>query len=258
MKKCSSVILLACLGAFSLFAADQPTPASVTVAPPSSGSKKAITPVPKTDEKFTKRHQLLLERAKNGPYDLLFLGDSITQHWEEKGLVAWNANYQKYKAANFGIGGDGTQNVLWRIENGELDGLQPKVVVLMIGTNNSGGSTGAEIAEANALIIKKVQEKIPNVKVLLLGIFPRGPRQAKDGSMDDGVKRMEAINSANVELAKLENGKTIRFLNINSKFLDANGKIPDDLMPDQLHPGPKGYEIWATAMQPLLDEMMTK
>lgn len=137
-----------------------------------------------------------------------------------------------------------------------MEGLQPKVVVLLLGTNNSGSGTGAEVAEANALIIQKIQAKSPSTKVLLLAIFPRGPREDKNGGIDDGVKRMEVIRAANAELAKLDNGTTIRFLDIGSQFLDANGKIPNELMPDQLHPGPKGYEVWAAAMQPFLEEMM--
>ena len=138
-----------------------------------------------------------------------------------------------------------------------MDGIKPKVVVLMIGTNNTSNHTGAQIAAADAKIVRLIREKIPGTKVLLLAIFPRGPRKDRAGVViDDAVKRMAAIREANAALAKLDDGQNVRFLDINAGFLDAGGKIPDAIMPDQLHPNVAGYKIWADAMQPLLDEMM--
>jgi len=210
---------------------------------------------PKTgNDKFFKMHESFLQRGKEGPIGLLFIGDSITEGWVKAPQV-WEKFYSQDQPANFGIGGDRTEHVLWRIENGELDGIKPKVVVVMIGTNNSGTHTAEQITAADRKIVAEIRQKLPDSKVLLLAIFPRGPRKAADGTIDTGEERMKKINAVNVELAKLDDGKTVRFLNINEKFL-VDGKIPDDVMPDQLHPNAKGYEIWAEAMNPLLEEMM--
>jgi len=205
--------------------------------------------------RFYELHAQHLKRAKE-PMQLLFLGDSITEGWT-KAPEVWKANYEKYQAANFGIGGDRTEHVIWRIEDGVLKGVKPKVVVLMIGTNNSSDHTGAQIAAADTKIVELIRANLPETKVLLLAIFPRGPRKDKDGKiLDDAVKRMQAIHEANAILAKLDDGKNVRFLDIGAKFLGADGKIPDSIMPDQLHPNAVGYQIWADAMRPLLDEMM--
>jgi len=191
---------------------------------------------------------------------VLFLGDSITELWSRAPDV-WAQHYWKYAPANFGISGDTTQNVLWRIENKELDGLRPRVVVLMIGTNNTKPhvdpvARAAEIAAADRKIVDQIRAKIPGVKVLLLAIFPRGPH-VKDGVVvEDMVNRMKTIRLVNQELAKLDDGHAVRFLDISAKFFGPDGKIPDSVMPDHLHPSAAGYEIWADAMQPLLDEMM--
>lgn len=217
----------------------------------------ASAPISKrANARFYELHSSYLKRAKAGPIGLLFLGDSITEGWG-KAPDVWKSHYEKYQPANFGIGGDQTQHVIWRIEDGELDGISPKVVVLMLGTNNTATHTAEQIAAADIKVISLIRAKIPQTKVLLLAIFPRGPRKDKQGAIvDDGVKRMEVIAAANRLLAKLDDGKNIRFLDIGAKFLGADGKIPDAIMPDQLHPNAAGYQIWAEAMQPLLDEMM--
>jgi len=205
--------------------------------------------------RFYELHSLHLKRAKE-PMQLLFIGDSITEGWG-KAPDVWKANYEKYQAANFGIGGDRTEHVIWRIEDGVLKGVHPKVVVLMLGTNNSFEHSSDQIAAADKKIVEMIRAEIPEAKVLLLGIFPRGPRKAKDGKVaDDAVKRMQTIREANAQLAKLDDGQHVRFLDIGAKFLDAQGKIPDAIMPDQLHPNAAGYQIWADAMRPLLEEMM--
>lgn len=246
-----------------VFALLLPIAAAQTVPPPSPPPPPTATPVDasapvakKDSGRFLQKHESFLQRAKEGPIGLLFLGDSITEGWT-KAPEIWKAYYEKYQPANFGIGGDQTQHVIWRIENGELDGLHPRVVVLMLGTNNSAAHTGEQIAAADTKIVQLIRSKLPETKVLLLAIFPRGPRKNKDGVVtDDGIKRMAAINAANTELAKLDDGKNVRFLDITAKFLDADGRIPDAIMPDQLHPNAAGYKIWAEATQPLLDEMM--
>lgn len=241
--------------------ADKP---AVTVVPPSTTPAAAPAPpvidasaaIPKTgNATFFKKHGSFLARGKSGPIGVLFLGDSITEGWNKAPHI-WERYYGKYQPANFGIGGDRTQHVIWRIENGELDGLTPKVVVLMLGTNNSLDNTGAEIAAADTKIVHLIREKIPAAKVLLLAIFPRGPRKGAGGKEEPLEKITAAINSANAELAHLDDGKDVRFLDINRRFLGNDGTIPRIIMPDQLHPNAAGYQLWAEAMQPLLDEMM--
>jgi lysophospholipase L1-like esterase len=212
-------------------------------------------PLPKDNAAFFEKHASFLERGKAGPIGLLFLGDSITAGWAKASDV-WKEHYERYQPANFGIGGDSTQHVIWRIENGELDGIQPRVVVLMLGTNNSGTHTAEQIAAADKKIVGMIRTRLPETKVLLLAIFPRGARMTNNGSPDSGTKRMEIIRAVNAELAKLDDGKNVRFLDIGPKFLGPDGKIPDSIMPDQLHLSVEGYKIWAAAMQPLLEEMM--
>jgi lysophospholipase L1-like esterase len=232
--------------------------AETNAAPPSNSHAPAFVPAIRTNlTNWMSRHEKFVTQAKEGGIDLLFLGDSITDFWRNRGSNVWNKYYAPRHAADFGIGGDRTQHVLWRIEHGELDGIHPKVIVLMIGTNNSADDPADDIAEAIRRMLADIHAKIPDTKILLLGIFPRGPHKSKAGAMmDDGVKRMEVIRAVNEKIAKLDDGKTVTYLDIGSKFLGPDGKIPDDVMPDQLHPGEKGYQIWADAMNPTLDTMM--
>jgi beta-glucosidase len=253
MKKLLLLLVPALTGLVSLAPAQSPAPAPQAATAPAV-TVDASAPIPKRgNARFYELHASFLKRGKE-PMGVLFLGDSITEGWG-KAPDVWKEHYEKYQPANFGIGGDQTQHVIWRIEDGELDGISPKVVVLMIGTNNSSRHTAAEITAADTKIVRLIREKIPSAKVLLLAIFPRGPR--KGGTTPDPwEKRMEVIHAVNAELAKLDDGKNVRFLDINAGFLGADGKIPDAIMPDQLHPNAAGYKIWAEAMQPLLDEMM--
>lgn len=211
---------------------------------------------------FVKAHESFLARGKEGPIGLLFVGDSITAGWANAGRThIWDAYYGKYQPANFGIGGDQTQHVIWRIENGELDGISPKVTVLMLGTNNSAGNSAAEIAAADKKIVALIRTKIPGTKVLLLAIFPRGARKDATGKITeaaiaDAAKRTAVIDAVNAELAKLDDGQNVRFLDIGASFLGQDGKIPFAIMPDQLHPNAAGYQLWADAMKPLLTAML--
>jgi len=212
------------------------------------------------DGTFLKKHERILARARSGPVGLLFLGDSITERWHVAPHI-WDAYYGKYQPANFGIGGDRTQNVIWRIEHGELDGIAPKVVVLMLGTNNSLDYNAEEIAAADRKIVAMLRARLPATRILVLGIFPRGPRDPKGNpvtpaGIDEAARRMRTIDAVNRDLATLDDGKSVRFLNINEVFLGQDGRIPKAIMPDQLHPGPAGYQLWADAMQALLEEMM--
>jgi lysophospholipase L1-like esterase len=198
-------------------------------------------------DRFLKAHESFLARGKSGPIGVLFLGDSITAGWAGAGKKIWEENFTQYQPANFGIGGDRTQHVLWRIANGELDGINPKVVVLMIGTNNNGYPV-EDIIKGDKKIVEQIHAKLPNAKLLLLAIFPRGaepsnPLRAK-------------LAEVNKELAKLHDGKKTFYLDIGKEFLDARGNLPADIMPDALHPNEKGYQIWAAAIkQPLADLM---
>jgi lysophospholipase L1-like esterase len=200
---------------------------------------------------FLKRHEGFLKdlAAKNGKVGVLFVGDSITDGWRGGGRRAFQKNYGSMDPLNIGIGGDRTQHVLWRLEHGEVEGISPKVAVLMIGTNNLGSNTNEEIAAGVTRIVHTLHEKLPGTKVLLLAIFPRGFKA------DDPARGR--IKSINEQLAKLDDGgKTVKYLDIGPKFLDPDGTLPKDVMPDALHPNEKGYEIWADAMGPTLKELI--
>ena len=232
--------------------------ASVTSAqsPEPTETNDALVPVPNPGHpQFHELHESFLARGREGPIGLLFLGDSITYGWRKAPHI-WEHYFGQYQPANFGIGGDRTQHVIWRIENGELDGIAPKVVVLMLGTNNTGTNTADEIIAGNRRIIELIQEKLPETKILLLGVFPRGPRWARNGNPDPWDEKMAIIRDVNARLAAWDDGERIRYLNITRAFLGNDGTIPDIIMPDQLHPNAAGYQLWAEAMLPLLKDMM--
>src|SRR5262245_5862194 len=216
----------------------------------------AIKPAPR-DVNWTKRHDKFVEIAKKGDVDLLFLGDSITDAWggeghppRAAGTKVFETEFGALKAANFGIGGDRTQHVLWRLQNGELDGIKPRVVMLMIGTNNSNGkdNTAEEIADGVTAIVKEIHKRSPKTKVLLLGVFPRGP---KPNPQREKLKQVNSI------IAKLDDGgKTVKYLDIGDKFLESDGTLPKETMPDFLHLSEKGYQIWADAVKGPIQELM--
>lgn len=212
--------------------------------------------VPKTgNAAFFQKHEAYLARAKAGPIGLLFIGDSITEGWKQVPHI-WDRYFGKYQPANFGVAGDQTQHVIWRLVNGELDGIAPKVVVLMIGTNNTRKHGGERIAEANQRIVEIIREKLPESKILLLAVFPRGPRKGPDKLPEPWQERMAVIADLNGRLAQLDDGRAVRFLDINSVFLGNDGTIPASIMPDQLHLSAAGYQLWADAIARPLAEMM--
>ena len=207
----------------------------------------AIKPVPR-DAKWMKRHDSFNARIKQGNVDLLFIGDSITQGWEGAGKAAWSEKYGKRNAVNLGIGGDRTQHVLWRLDNGNIDGIKPKLAVLMIGTNNSGHNTSEQIADGITAIVTKLRDKLPETKVLILAVFPRGA---------DGTNKNRMVNEgANKIVEKLADGKNIEYLDIGPKFLDDKGNLSKEVMPDQLHLNPASYQTWADAIEPHVARMM--
>ena len=215
----------------------------------------AIIPVPRTGS-ITNRQSLVLQRAKEatGQYDLEFIGDSITQGWEGRGSNVWKEFYGARRTLNFGVSGDQTQHVLWRFENGQLAGVKAKVAIVMIGTNNSNKNkdgtdsyTDADILEGVAAIVQQIRTRQPETKVLLLGIFPR----AKAFSPQRG--KLLQVNQA---LEKLDDGKQIFYLDLGSKLIENDGTISKKIMPDALHPNEAGYQIWASAMEPKLKQLL--
>jgi lysophospholipase L1-like esterase len=259
----SRLLLAACLLAAPAWA-EEPKPAPP--AAPAAPAKKEAADEPAVKmgndqgKGFLNRHEGFLAdlKAKNGKVGVLFVGDSITDAWRRRadeknrrmgGLETFEQHYGSMDPLNLGIGGDRTQHVLWRLENGEVEGISPKVTVVMIGTNNLGSNTNDEIAAGVARIVKTLHAKLPQTKILLLGIFPRG------ASPDD--KNRGRIKAINEQLAKLDDGgQTVKYLDIGPKFLAADGSLTKEVMPDALHPSDKGYEIWAEAMEPTLKELM--
>lgn len=221
----------------------------------SAAANTAIEPVPRPGGP-AKMHDDFVALAKQGGIDLLFLGDSITDFWRSRGKEVWEKNYAPMHAANFGISADRTQHVLWRLDHGEVDGISPKVVVLLIGTNNTGVETNGsprntteEAIEGVTKVVQTLRTKLPQSKILLLAVFPRGdPKGPPAGSTQ--------IKDLNAAIAKLDDGKFIRFLDIGKIFLGPDGKVSAEIMPDLLHPSPKGYELWADAIRQPLAEMM--
>jgi lysophospholipase L1-like esterase len=217
----------------------------------------ADRPVSRTDANSVVAHAQLLEKAKRGRIDIYFLGDSIVRRWGALDypqlLENWKQNFHGWNAANFGWGGDGTQHILWRLEHGELDGVDPKVIVLLAGTNNVGAhardeATIAEIARGIQAIVDVCQKKARNATIVLTAVFPR----------NDSMAVMPTIDRLNEKIAALADGRRVRYLNINSRLADANGVLVNGVMNarDKLHPTLKGYQIWADALKPILRELL--
>jgi lysophospholipase L1-like esterase len=205
------------------------------------------------------RHKTFLGVAKAGNIDLLFVGDSITDwfYWGRganpaTGAKVWEANFAPLKPANFGIAGDTTQGVLWRMQNGELEGFKAKLIVLMLGTNNINRNPNAEIVDGDRLIVEEFRKRQPQAKVLILGVFPRSNNRQPDQT----PALRASIKEINTGLAKLADNKQVFFMDIGDKFLAADGSIPLDVMADGLHPTEKGYQIWADAILPRVKELM--
>jgi lysophospholipase L1-like esterase len=221
-------------------------PATPRAEQPPAPANLAISAEPRND--WMRSHENFNAIAKKGGIDLLFLGDSITDGWKGGGKNIWGARYASLKPANFGIGGDRTENVLWRIRNGNLDGISPKALVLLIGTNNVWRDTPAQVAEGVATIVQEIRTRLPETKVLLLAIFPRGEKP------DDSNR--PKIAEINASLAKLDDGQRVFFLDIGRTFLQPDGTISKDIMPDYLHLTPAGYQLWSDSMQEKLTELM--
>jgi lysophospholipase L1-like esterase len=208
--------------------------------------------IPNLADFFQMKHEQNLEVARAGDIELLLMGDSITDFWRnEEGNYAGKAVLDEYfgrwKIANFGIAGDTTQGVLYRLQNGEGEGFSPRAVMLMIGTNNTAANNAGEIAEGVGAVVLSLQEHFPAANILLLGIFPRG-------RADDPVR--DEIAEINQIISQLDDGDTVHYLDIGEVFLDADGNIPTEIMSDGLHPAPAGYRLWAEAVKDPLTELM--
>jgi len=189
--------------------------------------------------------QRKFDRYSGKHFDIVFDGDSIMNRWEITGREIWSKHYAG-EAADFGIEGDRVENVLWRLSKGQVDGIDPKVVVLMIGTNNSGRNSADEIAEGIKHLVVEYENRCPHAHLILFGIFPRG-QNANDG----GRRKVAAVNE---RIKLLDDGKRVTYIDLSPKMIDPDGTIAQEMMPDFVHPTLKGYQIWADAMQPVIDQ----
>lgn len=226
------------------------------------GSHSAVTAASRGGDWWMPRHKGVLERIAKGNANLLFIGDSITHGWEGSGKKMWQKYYEPRGAVNMGFSGDRTQHVLWRLENGEIDNISPKLAIIMIGTNNSNNTdnTSEEIADGIKAIVCKLRTELPETKVLILSIFPRGSReQMKDKKQGGSFSPQWQKNDEASKLAsQIADNKMIYYLDINKAFLDSNGVLTREVMPDLLHPKEKGYQIWAEALEPTIEKLLSK
>ena len=220
----------------------QPTP------PP--GANLAAFPAPRLD--WLGHFLNNLSASKGKQIDLIFDGDSITDFWMTTGRKIWNDHYAPLNAFDFGISGDQVQHVLWRVQNGQVDGLKPKLVVLMIGTNNMPSPIFSpdQIAEGVKVLVQGYEKQCPDAHILLLGIFPRGEHP------NDPLRAK--ITATNQILATFDDGKKVTYLDFGAKLLQTDGTMTRVIMPDFLHPSPAGYQIWADAIQPVIDQYLRK
>lgn len=233
-----AILLLTCSVAFG----------QTNLVPPSNA---CIIPGPRTDERGTNRYVQLCQRVKDcqGQADVIFLGDSITQAWEVEGKEVWAKYYAPRHALNLGMGSDRTQHVLWRLDHGHLAGLKPKVVVLLIGVNNIADEayTPGMVLDGVTTVVQKLRTKLPETKIILLGIFPFHE--------DFHPQRAKALQ-VNQALHKLDDSQWVHFLDFGHLFIQPDGKISKDMMPDFVHLTPTGYRLWAEAMEPKLAESL--
>lgn len=213
----------------------------------------ADIPSSRTDQNSLIAHYQLVQKAAKGGIDVYFEGDSITRRWGASDAAwkpmfeNWMANFFGWNAGNFGWGADSTQNILWRLKNGEIDGVNPKIVVVLAGTNNVGaGQSADEVARGVEAIVKTCQEKAPQAVVILTAIFPR----------NDDMAYVPTIAAVNRRLEKFADGKRVRFLNVNAGLADASGRLFEGMTIDNLHPSPKGYQVWADGLKPILTELL--
>jgi lysophospholipase L1-like esterase len=214
---------------------------------------QANKPAPRTDKNSLIAHEQMVKKAKSGRIDLYFLGDSITRRWGTSDAIwkqnyeNWLANFYGWNAGNFGWGADATQNILWRIQNGELDGVNPKVIVLQGGTNNiPSGQSADAIFKGLFAIIETCRAKAPHAKIVVTGIFPR----------NDRMEYVQVVNQVNDILRRYAASGSIRFLDVNTGLADSSGKLYPGMTIDNLHLSPKGYQVWADGLVPILTDIL--
>jgi lysophospholipase L1-like esterase len=213
---------------------------------------------PRTDTNSLLAHEQLVQKAKQGGIDVYFVGDSITRRWGATDpqyrplLENWKTNFFGWNAANFGWGADRIENILWRLQDGELEGVNPKVIVILAGINNIGTEPGGaekveDITQGSKALLAVCQAEASNATVILTAIFPR----------NDSMAVIPTINQINRNLARMADGKKVRYLDINDKLADKDGRLfPGMMNADQLHPTLKAYQVWADALKPLLTEIL--
>ena len=245
----ASIITLSALQ-WTLLAQTNVQVGAMTIAEPVAHQNTALLPAPRIDWGVP-RQTLVLQRAKEAPgnYDIEFIGDSITEAWEGAGTNVWREFYGQSKVINLGVSGDRTQHVLWRFENGQLNGIKAKVAVLMIGTNNSlsQDNTEAEILEGITAIVQQIRSRQPDTKIILFGIFPRG---------ETFSTQRGKILQVNEALAKLDDGKRVFYIDFGSQLIESDGSISKAIMPDYLHLTEAGYRIWANATESKLKRLL--
>lgn len=214
----------------------------------------AITPVNRKNSAWPPA----LERVAQGNVDLIFIGDSITRGWAGAGQSVWKEYYGSRNAVNLGFGGDRTQNILWRLDNGMVDGINPKLAVLVIGTNNCRDNTPEQVSDGIKAICAKLRTKLPKTKILMLAIFPRGNSRAKRAPDQNAIMNIqwEAVNKISKMASVIADNKKIFYLDITDAILDENGVLTRETMPDLLHMSGKGYRKWAEAIEPSIKKLM--
>lgn len=209
-------------------------------------------PTKRQEEWWLQRHsEKLAEKISKQPnksksFDLIFIGDSIIHAWELEGKLAWQANFSHLSTLNLGYAGDRTEHVLWRLGNAEIDNIQAKYVVLLIGTNNAGHrhDNPAQIADGVKQIVSIIRMKLPGCKIILTAIFPRSRNKHK--------RMRKAINASNDIIQTLANQDSIIWFDINQHFLDEQGILHESVMSDLLHPNASQYEVWAKELIKLI------
>lgn len=197
---------------------------------------------------WRKRHRQLSRLPGRRKARLIFIGDSITQHWEDAGRAIWRDHYGRSRALNLGVSGDCTENVLWRLRNGNIAGLSPRVAVLLIGTNNLYRDTPRRIADGIGAIVRLLRRTLPRTRLLLIGILPRGTRTGR---------ARQKIVEVNRIISGLADEKRVHYLDIGQRFVEKNGEISEHIMPDYLHLSEEGYRRWAEAMAPTLRQLLS-
>ena len=215
----------------------------------------STTPVPQDKDWFPlrqwmARHEQHLARIAEGPIELLFLGDSITEAWLTEGRNAWDHHFAKYQVANFGIGGDETEHLLWRLGHGEIEQVFPQVIVLLIGTNNIGnsGQSAAQTVEGVRAVVELLQDQSPDSKIILHAVFPRDPRP--------GTLFRKQVAEINAAIKPLADGERVQWLDMTDAFLKPDGTLPAATMPDALHLSAAAYDTWAEVLSPRVEALL--